>query len=142
MGELGRPTKLTPELTESFINCMVLGHTIDTCCKFVKITRACYYSWLKQGENEEEGLYRDFLDTINGAHVKAEIHLIKQIVRSDKWQAQAWIAERRYRNRWSKPKEAEEEKAPPIILNLNGMSIEDADKLLKMQKEKTDDDDD
>lgn len=44
----GRPTKLTDELIERFIACLLSMSYIDVACKFCSISRDCFYRWMEK----------------------------------------------------------------------------------------------
>lgn len=99
----GRPTKLTPELIEEICKLIRIGAYIETACNFNGIHKDTYYRWAKDGARAKSGLKKEFYDSIKKAVAFAEANLIGRINEAGRqqWQAYAWIAERRFPERWA-----------------------------------------
>ncbi|MFN3323431.1 MAG: hypothetical protein ACK5AZ_08045 [Bryobacteraceae bacterium] len=100
----GRPTKLTPEIQKVIVDAINAGGFIETSVTLAGISRDTFYEWLKRGNREKSGIYRDFTDAIKKALASAETHYMALIGRAAKtqWQAAAWMLERRFRQNWAK----------------------------------------
>ena len=54
--QVGRPTKLTPEIRENFITNLKAGEYIETACTLAGISKPTYYSWIKKLMNHLDQL--------------------------------------------------------------------------------------
>ena len=112
----GRPTKLTPALQEKICQYIRLGMKYERAAIAAGISESTFYSWKEKGEQQKTGSYRDFLEALKKAEVTGEARLLAKIEQhgSDdkpgKWQALAWILERRHRSTYGPPKVVEEER--------------------------------
>ena len=51
--------KITAEIIESISDALVAGHYREVACKLAGIDRKTLLNWLKRGERERSGMYRD-----------------------------------------------------------------------------------
>ena len=109
--------KLTDELIEDFIGLVKRGARITAACQLLDISRRTYYDWNERGltlldEIDEkkrqrknltknQKLYIKVHQDVGKAFVERELSLIAKIEDSDKWQAQAWILERQFREHYA-----------------------------------------
>lgn len=96
--------KLNRELIEKAYRYVAAGNYIETVCVYLGISKNTWYTWLKKGEKQRQGIYRDFYDAIKKAEAEAEMRnvaIIQEAAR-DTWQAAAWFLERKYPERWGK----------------------------------------
>jgi len=108
MAEKGRKTKLTPELQEEILKYLSADNYFETTCWAVGITPQTGYNWLKRGERESAGIFREFYVAVKKAEAKAEIINVAYIkAGSDNWQSRAWILERKFWKRWGKKEKHE-----------------------------------
>lgn len=102
----GRKTKLTPALIKDAAKLLKGGNYVSTVCEFLGIGETTWYRWMKEGEVAKSGLKREFWESIKKAEAEAEIRLItdlQKIAEADqKWQALAWMLERKYPDRWGR----------------------------------------
>lgn len=59
MAEVGRPTKLTPEIVGKLKQAFAIGATVEEACFYAEINKTTYYDWIKVNEelnNEFERL--------------------------------------------------------------------------------------
>lgn len=104
----GRPTKLSEELIQTLAKWVRTGAYITTVCQAHDISRETYYAWMRRGEEEQEGLYREFSDTLKRAEAEAELRLLARLEQcadpqaDGPFQRYAWILERRFRDRWGR----------------------------------------
>ncbi|MFP5109653.1 hypothetical protein ACSU6B_23285 [Neobacillus sp. C211] len=102
----GRKSKLTPALIKDAEKLLKGGNYVETVCEFLGINKSTWYRWLAEGENAKSGLKREFRNAIKKAEAEAEIRLItdlQKIAEADqKWQALAWMLERKYPERWGR----------------------------------------
>jgi len=99
----GRPSKLTPELTQQFCDALRRCWHIETAADMTGISRRSVYSWIKKGKQEGEGVHRDFLHAVKKALAETAAQCVGEIQAAGKssWQANAWLLERRYPELWS-----------------------------------------
>lgn len=63
----GRPTKLTHQRQETIAAAIERGHSFRSACEQAGINRDTGYRWMKQGEDQNEGIFSDFYDRITRA---------------------------------------------------------------------------
>ena len=96
--------KITAEIIESISDALVAGHYREVACKLAGIDRKTLLNWLKRGERERSGLYRDLYLAVDKAEAKAEVFHLKNIetASTKSWFASAWFLERKHPERWGK----------------------------------------
>lgn len=104
---MGRPSKaehlLTPDMLETIAALLLEGHHKETVADYLGIHRATWWRWEQQGEQFPDSIYGDFCNVTRGAIAGAEIDTIRAIRSGARgWEARAWIAERRFPQRWGK----------------------------------------
>jgi hypothetical protein len=79
MTTLGKPNKLTPELTEKIVARVLRGIEPDTAAQAEGIDRATYYRWIKAGREDETGESpcAVFATTVARACAEAESSLVE-----------------------------------------------------------------
>ena len=100
----GRPSKLTAESRARIVQAIAAGNTRDMAAACAGVHRATFFAWLKRGEQEISGTYRDFYDAIKKAEADAvagSVEIIRQAAHQS-WQAAAWFLERRYPRDWGR----------------------------------------
>ena len=80
------------------------GAYIETASAFAGIDKASLYAWMKRGNAQTKGIYREFLNAIEKAFADSELRDIMNIGNAAKenWQASAWRLERRFPDRWGR----------------------------------------
>lgn len=117
----GAPTKLTPEITKTICNALLIGNYFETACAVAGIHRDTAYEWLKKGA-KKPGIHRQFSDAVEKAQADAESrdltviemtahgtkaqfdengHLVRAEVQRD-WKAAAWRLERKHPKKWGR----------------------------------------
>ena len=101
---MSRITKLTPELQSKICKYVEHGNTYERACGLANIDRSTFYRWRKQGEDEKEGIYKDFKDAIKKADDRFIAHHIENINKhsQESWQASAWMLERKKKKEFGK----------------------------------------
>ena len=102
-----RASKISETIIASVVEKMRGGNYFDPSCQASGITNRTGYTWLKQGEQDDENnidsLFVDFWRGVREAEAQAEIEDIRDIRNGcDNWQSKAWIRERRSRERWGR----------------------------------------
>jgi transposase-like protein len=115
----GRPSKLTPEVSQRIVQAIRAGNYIETAAAYAGINKTTLYDWLKQGARELDRVqaksgrrirekarkYVDFSNSVKKALAEAEVSDVAQIslaVRAGNWQAAAWRLERKHFERWGR----------------------------------------
>ena len=100
-------TKLTPQVQEKI--CKVLssigsGVHYTTACAYAGVNYNTFRAWMKRGEEEPYGIYRDFYNAVKKAEAEAEEKLIKILndAAPGDWRAALAMLERRWPERWAK----------------------------------------
>lgn len=80
------------------------GRYREVACKLAGIDRKTLLNWLKRGERERSGLYRDLYLAVEQAEAKAEEFHLRNIktASAKNWFASAWYLERKHPERWAK----------------------------------------
>jgi hypothetical protein len=104
---IGRPSKaeqlLTPEMLQEIGNLLAEGHFKETVADALGIHRATWWRWEQLGESNPGSIYADFCNVVKKASAVGEILLVRSIRAGfEGWQSKAWIAERRFPQRWGK----------------------------------------
>lgn len=104
----GRPSKLTPEITQTIAIFIRAGNDVLVSAKAARISRATLYAWMDKGRDPKAPKkYRIFLDTIEAAVAQAEVRDVFSVDKAAKagnWQAAAWKLSRRFPARWGEVK--------------------------------------
>ena len=100
----GRPSGISPEITEEVCKYLRQGNYIETAAAMVDISKPTLYDWLKKGNREEKGIYRDFLNAVKKAQTQAEVSDVLTIAKASQhqWQAAAWRLERKFPGKWGR----------------------------------------
>lgn len=101
----GRLAKLTPESQARFLKAIGRGATYELACHYAGFSYGIYRNWMRQGQHEEEGTFRDFFNAVKRAEGKAIykwLKIIDHAAENGEWQAAAWKLERRYWKFYSK----------------------------------------
>ena len=110
----GRPTLLTPAVAAQILFALEQGSYVEPACEAAGVSRHTVRNWLKRGHSErEQGLSPDdspfvqFLNDTERAIATAETKLVQRVAATpDDWRAQAFVLERRHRERWGKSEQA------------------------------------
>jgi hypothetical protein len=94
---------LTPDVLERIAELLLEGHHKETVADYLGINRSTWWRWEQLGEQHPDSVYSDFCNITRAAVAGAEISMIRGI-RSGRrgWEAEAWMAERRFPRRWGK----------------------------------------
>ena len=122
--KIGRPSKLTEELTERLCKAIRAGCFVETAVAMNGLHKDTFYDWLKRGAKEKRGPHRRFSDAIQKAMAEFEAAAVARIAKAGTdpklWYATAWLLERKFPARYARPEVKaehfgdEEEKAPRL----------------------------
>ena len=108
MSELGRPSKLTAEVTKNIQNWLRMGYFVEDAARMAGVSKSTLYRWLEKGkedrDQEIESLHADFCNAMERSRAEAEgmfINSIQTAAKRGQWQAAAWWLERSF-EKWSK----------------------------------------
>jgi hypothetical protein len=94
---------LTPETLGAVAELLLEGNYKETVADFLGIHRATWWRWEQLGERDPQSIYGDFCNVVKKASAGAEISLLRSIRHGwEGWQSKAWIAERRFPQRWGR----------------------------------------
>jgi hypothetical protein len=106
--------KITEEITLCIVDALGAGHYREVACKLAGIDRRTLLNWLKRGQRERSGVYRDLYLAVERAEAKAEVFHLKNIetASTKSWFASAWFLERKHPERWGKREAPPADDAP------------------------------
>lgn len=148
MGNIGRKTKCTPELTREICQVLRAGNYVKVACEYVGIDESTYYKWINRGREELERVEADgrrsvrdseqpfvkFFQSATRARASAEVESVARIrdAAKDDWRADAWFLEHSFPDRWGKrtqhvdiTTDGEQLQRPVIYLPDNGRVDDD-----------------
>lgn len=101
---MGRPSKLTPEVTKRLTEAIRAGNYYEAACAYAGIAYSTFREWMVRGEKAKSGKYREFMEAIKKAEHEAEVRMVAmwQKHMPENWQAIATFLERRYPDRWGR----------------------------------------
>lgn len=99
MAKRGRPTKYTPETVKRIIEAIKLGLAYVDAANYGGISFETFNEWRKAFPEFSEAI-----EQASGQAVMACMARIQKSANEGKWQASAWILERRYPNRYGRSK--------------------------------------
>src|SRR5579862_9343198 len=104
MAKAGRPSKLTPENAQRVLDCIRAGNYLETAAAYAGISKSSLFSYLRRGNRQRRGKYRDFLEAVERALAESEIRDVLTVERASKtdWKAAAWRLERKFPARWGR----------------------------------------
>jgi transposase len=108
LGRNGRPSELTPEVTERVCQVLRAGNYLEVAAVAAGISRSTCYDWLKRGDPEgtapADAPYRDFRESVEKARAEGEARNVTLIAQAapKNWQAAAWLLERQFPERWGR----------------------------------------
>ena len=96
----GRRTKLTPDVHAKIVAALRAGNFITAACSGAGISESSFHRWIERGEEEQDGIYRDFLDDVRAAEAEAEMRAVKVIQDAllDNPEMAKWWLVHRYRH--------------------------------------------
>ena len=93
---MGRPAKLTDELTSEITNYIQEGKSPGASATLSAISRSTYFYWMSKSFYKEQG-FLEFSESIERAMAQSVTLRIKEITTASKrgsWRASAWMLER------------------------------------------------
>lgn len=101
--------KINEEKTTLMVKYIEEGNYDMVAAQAAGITRQTFYSWIRRGKAEREGIYYDFAQAVEGAKARGEVALLSTVKAASTrtWQAAAWMLERSRPDRWALRKSKE-----------------------------------
>lgn len=100
----GRPNKLTPERQERILECLRKGYSMQATAALSGVGKTTIYDWLRKAREGDE-MYAVFLEAMEHAAATFESEAVDAIVgagKDGKWQAYAWMIERKHPERYGR----------------------------------------
>jgi hypothetical protein len=97
-----KPTKLTPEVQNRICIAIAGGSHFEPAARYAGISPDSFWRWLKRGQTEDEGPFRDFAHAVFEAEARAEVRAVAlwQSQMDGNWQAIRDFLARRHPQRW------------------------------------------
>jgi len=116
---VGRPTLATPELAAEILKNIVAGNYLGPSCEAAGVSYKTVREWIaKSARDREEGktsAYTEFTDRLARATGAAETAMVERLNVAEDWRAQAFLLERRHRDRWGKAEAAQQAQQVLVI---------------------------
>lgn len=108
----GRPPKIDPVAVQKICEALSIGSYIESAAAYGGITKVTLYAWLKAGNRQKRGKYREFLNAVEKAMETGELMHVQNVVRAGTgdekmglnpdWKASAWMLERKFPKKWGR----------------------------------------
>ena len=108
----GRPPKLEPERVARIVEALSIGSYIESAASYAGVTKPTLYAWLKAGNRQKRGKYREFLNAVELAIERGELLHAQNVAKAGTgdvergvpadWRASAWMLERKFPKRWGR----------------------------------------
>jgi len=123
MVEEKKPYKLDEALTDRLLQAIKLGSYIEHACAYAGINSSTYRRWRQNAELEIEP-YKSLFEKIHQAEAEGiirRIGRIEKVAQEGNWQADAWLLERKYPDKFGRRDRVTLQSDPnaPIEVNLN-----------------------
>ena len=115
--EIGRPTKLTPEIHDLIVKAVTLGSTYLLASQSAGITYKTFREWMLRGEADESP-FSDFSNAIEkakGDRVSTWLQHIENAAEKGTWTAAAWKLERIYPDDFGKQDRISVSHSPQLV---------------------------
>lgn len=113
---VGRKTKLNDTRLKKVVEGITAGLPYDTACALAGICYQTFLNWMKRGEAAQTGKFFEFFEEVKKAEAIAEsVHIanIKKAGKDGVWQADAWMLERRFPEKWGRREQVKQEISGP-----------------------------
>jgi len=132
----GRPPKLDDIAVQKICEALSVGSYIESAAAYAGVTKVTLYAWLKAGNRQKRGKYREFLNAVEQAMEMGEMAHVNNIAEKSKgdWKASAWMLERKFPKKWGRKEivRTEDEHTKDSSFNeesLNAVLVKELDKL-------------
>ena len=117
---MARPSKLTDDVQATLIKALEGGNTRASAAASAGISASTLHRWMRRGETDTTGPFRELWYAIKRAEAVCQIRcldLIAAAAAEGRWQAAAWILERRWPESWSR-RAVEQDRTEEIVVEL------------------------
>lgn len=76
---MARTTKLSSDVTAKIVEALRTGNARRTAARYAGIAESRFYDWMKRGEQEEKGQFREFRETVLKTEAECEVRNISII---------------------------------------------------------------
>lgn len=134
----GRPSKLTPVITQQVVEAVLEGNYRETAAQMIGVSKRTLYNWIARGEEHvdsdrvppSEALYVDFLHALKSAEAYAESLLLRHASSGGfGWQAPMTVLERKYPDRWGRRDTHKVEHSGSVKHDLQSMPVSELEAL-------------
>lgn len=116
----GRPTKLTKAVGDLLLEGFKQGLTVILASKYSGIHRDTFYGWLENARADPDSFYALFSDMLDKSEADlAYRHLMQINMGVERWQASAWMLERKHAEDYGLKKD----QAAPTTFVYNGPQV-------------------
>ncbi len=115
------PTKLTPELIETIVRCVLTGASHRAVCRMVGLSERTFRYWRQWGREGTHGdIYAQFVNAVRAAEsaVAFEMAQAWRLAAKSDWRAARAYLESRHPDEWGANRRTPHPTAPPIIINV------------------------
>jgi hypothetical protein len=142
---MARPSKLTPEMIETFAEWVRIGNTITNSARLCRVDYSTVLDWMQRGEAGDTPLHQAFYEAVIQADSQAEARAVAQWqkINQDTNDYRAVQGLLTHRHKWAAPSKVEISgpDGGPIKTNidLDKLSVEELKSLEEMMSKATED---
>lgn len=95
--------KITQNIIQEISKYIEIGLPNRDAAQACGICEATFYNWIQRGQKAKKGLYLEFLESLkkaNARHMARNAAIIEKAAQEGRWQASAWMLERRHPDEW------------------------------------------
>ena len=100
---MARPSKFTPEVTETIIKALQIGATYKDAAEAAGVDYDTYNEWIKAGKAAKSGRFSEFSEAVRKAEAQARLNYLSTIAQAaakGDWKAAEAFLKRRDRANW------------------------------------------
>ena len=103
---IGRPSIISEEIIDRILANLSVGNYVKPSVEAAGISYQAFRGWVLRGEGDKaagrETPFATLVDRLAHAQAAAEANIVGELRKAEDWRAQAFILERRHRERWGK----------------------------------------
>ena len=100
---MARPSKFTPEVTETIIKALQIGATYKDAAEAAGVDYDTYNNWIQEGKTAKSGKFFEFFGAVRKAEAQARLNYLSTIAQAaakGDWKAAEAFLKRRDRANW------------------------------------------
>ena len=100
---MARPSKFTPEVTETIIKALQIGATYKDAAEAAGVDYDTYNEWIKAGKAAKSGRFYEFSEAVRKSEAQARLNYLSTIAQAaakGDWKAAEAFLKRRDRANW------------------------------------------